>query len=288
MSADPRFTIFAARAVFDETLTATDVRVLAALGTFTDRQGWCFPSQGLISDRIGAERATVNRSVKKLVKAGYVQAVRQARDDGGKGVSLYRVLMDISAPEAVEAAAQVIDAERNSTDTPHVSSEHIPMCRENTTHVSSEHIELTPLELTTPLNPPKGARGVRLPAGWKPRAEEIQFGQAGGLSGAEIEACAAHFRDHFEASSKANARKSNWDLAFRNWLRTAISDARRGRRPVVVAAAPAGGIDWPAFIARWKANPGHWPSTLGPKPDEPGYRGPPIETDLFLKAGSRA
>lgn len=38
--------------------------------------------------------------------------------------------------------------------------------------------------------------------------------------------------------------------------------------------------DWPAFVAIWREN-GGWPSALGPKPNEPGYRGPPIETDLF-------
>lgn len=244
MSSDPRYTIFAARAVFDPELNARDVRVLAALGTFTDRQGWCFPSQRLIADRLGASRPRVNESIKTLVKCGYVQAVKQDRDDGGKTVSLYRVLMDISAPEAVEAAAQAIDAERNSAKAPHVPPADMGTSASGTPHVPPADIELTPLELTPiPPLPPRGSRGTRLPAAWKPRPDELRFGADGGLSEAEVLACAAHFRDHFEASSKANARKSNWDLAFRNWLRTAISDARRGRRPVVVGVTDAAEID---------------------------------------------
>jgi hypothetical protein len=93
--------------------------------------------------------------------------------------------------------------------------------------VSPADTELTPLEPT-----PEKKRATRLPATWTPRVDEVEFGKAGGLSEAEVLAAGEHMRDWAEANSKS---KANWDLTFRNWLRTAISDAKRGRRPVVSA-----------------------------------------------------
>jgi hypothetical protein len=48
-------------------------------------------------------------------------------------------------------------------------------------------------------------------------------------------AAADHMRDW--AASSPKAVKLDWDRTFRNWLRTTISDANRGRRPVVSAVA---------------------------------------------------
>ncbi len=250
MSTDPRYTIFAARAVFDERLTAMDVRVLAALGTFTDRQGWCFPSQTTIAKRLGTGRTRVNASIKSLVAAGYVQAVDQYKENNAQTVSLYRVLMDISAPEAAEAVSNAAILPVSYTDTPlsagetgrdlaptkrnktqdvdsPVSGRDTPLSISVTPPVSPADTELTPLEPT-----PEKKRATRLPATWTPRVDEVEFGKAGGLSEAEVLAAGEHMRDWAEANSKS---KANWDLTFRNWLRTAISDAKRGRRPVVSA-----------------------------------------------------
>ncbi len=253
MSTDPRYTIFAARAVFDERLTAMDVRVLAALGTFTDRQGWCFPSQTTIAKRLGTGRTRVNASIKSLVAAGYVQAVDQWKEGGAQTVSLYRVLMDISAPEAAEAVSNAAILPVSNTDTPlsagetgrdvaspkrnkpqdvdpPVSGRDTPLSISETPPVSPADTELTPLELT-----PEKKRATRLPATWTPRIEEIAFGKEGKLSEAEVMAAADHMRDW--AASSPKAVKLDWDRTFRNWLRTTISDANRGRRPVVSAVA---------------------------------------------------
>lgn len=267
MSTDPRYTIFAARAVFDERLTAMDVRVLAALGTFTDRQGWCHPSQTTIAKRLGTSRTRVNGSIKSLVEAGYVQSVKQARDSGAQTVSLYRVLMDLSAPEAAAdavttgeiialwpvsntdtpmsagetgrnvggaepSAAQDVAPPVNGRDTPCLTGE-TPPCQpvRHRTNPIKEHSQSKP-------------RATRLPATWTPRIEEIQFGKAGGLSEPEVLAAADHMRDWAASSPKAS--KLDWDRTFRNWLRTTISDAKRGRRPVVSGSGTA----TPAEIAR--------------------------------------
>ena len=285
MSADPRYTLFAARAVFDDRLTAMDVRVLAALGTFTDRQGWCFPSQSTIAKKLGTGRTRVNGSIKALVAAGYVQAVEQWKEGGAQTVSLYRVLMDINAPEAAEAVAEAAILPVSNTDTPlsagetgrdivvgrtkkplniapPVSGRDTPPSIGETPPVSPADTELTPLELT----PTEKKRASRLPATWTPRIEEVAFGKQGGLSEAEVFAAADHMRDWAASSPKAS--KLDWDRTFRNWLRTAISDTKRGRRPVVCGSSFSREI----ALRIWR---------------EHGYRHPDLTDDLIAAAGGK-
>ncbi len=79
----PRYSIFAARAVFDLDLTGTEVRVLAALGTYADQEGWCHPAQTTLATRLGVTRQTISATIKKLVAKGYVAT--HARTAAGRG-----------------------------------------------------------------------------------------------------------------------------------------------------------------------------------------------------------
>lgn len=258
MSHDPRYTLFAARAVFDERLTAMDVRVLAALGTFTDRQGWCHPSQTTIAARIGTSRPWVNASIKRLVEAGYVQTVKQQRESGAQAVSLYRILIDLPAPEAVDAAlgqsGEILVFKPVSGPDTTLSAGQTPRPLVPATPEKPQDIAPPVSPTDTPLSAPedtplsstadtegthkeqyKNKRATRLPATWTPRIEEVGFGRQGGLSEDEVQAAAEHMRDW--AASSPKAVKLDWDRTFRNWLRTTISDAKRGRRPVVSAVS---------------------------------------------------
>lgn len=294
MSQDPRYTLFAARAVFDERLSPFDVRTLAALGTYSDKQGWCFPSQGEIARRCSMSRQSVNSSIKRLVEHGYVQATQQVTERGQQ-VSIYRVLLDLSAPESAlsaagEPPAQVIDfAAVHEADT-RVSMSATgttnSVCEDKTTTTGAppvNHIDSrVSAPVDTPCQPPLTAildrareshlnipkeekkRATRLPATWTPRIEEIGFGRQGGLSEDEVNAAAEHMRDW--AASSPKAVKLDWDRTFRNWLRTTISDAKRGRRPVVSAVSPA------ELERRRKLYEfdGTWVDAWGPKPPSKG------------------
>lgn len=100
--ADPRYALFAARAVFDPRLTATDVRVLAALGTYTNKQGWCFPKQETVALRIGIKRPTVVVAIKRLVECGYLEQQAQTAPGRGRTMSKYRVKLDIEDPMSAD------------------------------------------------------------------------------------------------------------------------------------------------------------------------------------------
>ena len=254
MSADPRYSIFAARAVFDPHLTAIDVRVLAALGTYSDRQGWCFPAQSTLAERCNVARQSVVASIKRLAEFGYIQVTPQVTGKG-RQINLYRVLMDLPAPEsALEIAeppeAQVIDFPAVSLNDSRLSTEQTGLDVVAVNSEKTQDVDPMSVILTAGCQPPLTAyieehshiknnrntkRGTRLPATWSPRSDEIRFGTEGGLSEPEVLAAADHMRDW--AASSPKAVKLDWDRTFKNWLRTTISDARRGKRPIVSQAS---------------------------------------------------
>lgn len=103
--ADPRYSLFAARAVFDPRLSATDVRVLAALGTFTDKQGWCVVKHDTVALKIGVARTTVHAAMKRIVDCGYAEQVHQSAPGRGRTSSKYRVKLDIEYPMSADTTS---------------------------------------------------------------------------------------------------------------------------------------------------------------------------------------
>lgn len=93
----PRYAIIPADAVTDENLSGPDLRVLALLGRHIDRKGWCVRSQGRMATEIHVARGTLQRSLGRLVDAGYVEVSHERRRDGGQAANRYRVVLDEQA-----------------------------------------------------------------------------------------------------------------------------------------------------------------------------------------------
>ncbi len=89
-----RFSIVPARAVEDRRLSAPAFRVLAALGTYSDEDGWCWPSFTTLAVQLGTKRQVVHRPVRELAKLGYLESKRTQRRDGGNATNRYRLLFD--------------------------------------------------------------------------------------------------------------------------------------------------------------------------------------------------
>lgn len=95
----PRYSIIPANAVWDRRLNHTDLRVLAALGSYTDKQGWCFPSQQELADKVGVHRQRVCAAIKVLTDCGYVVSRPRTDQRRGKIGCEYRVVIDTQDAE---------------------------------------------------------------------------------------------------------------------------------------------------------------------------------------------
>jgi DNA-binding transcriptional ArsR family regulator len=90
-----RLAIIPSRAVADASLTATQLRVLCAIGSYTGKEQSAYPKQSTIAELLGISRETVNRAIKVLKKAGYVEVEAQFKNaGGGQSASLYYVRLD--------------------------------------------------------------------------------------------------------------------------------------------------------------------------------------------------
>jgi biotin operon repressor len=85
--------IIPARAIDDKRLSPECLRVLATIGTYSNRDGWCFPSQTTIGNRLGVTRSAINMQIKHLVKCGYIEKQERYKDNAQIS-SLYRIIFD--------------------------------------------------------------------------------------------------------------------------------------------------------------------------------------------------
>lgn len=86
----PHLSIIPANAVADESLTDTQVRVLCAIGTFTNRLGGnVWASVNTLAKACNLSERTVQRALPALLKAGYLRGVMRP----GR-TNLYEVVLD--------------------------------------------------------------------------------------------------------------------------------------------------------------------------------------------------
>lgn len=110
MRDNPRYSIIPAGAVTDRRLERSDLRVLCLLGCHSDKLGWCEPSsQSALAAMIDCSRQTFQRSIARLVDAGWVQTRATCVSQGGRSYAsyAYRVLMDRDDPSIVLSGYEV-------------------------------------------------------------------------------------------------------------------------------------------------------------------------------------
>lgn len=106
-----KFSVMPGRAVDDARLGDAAFRLLAALGTYGNQAGYCWPTQGTLAARAGIRRQSVNRQLQTLEETGYVQIIRDegekaaiiqryARHRSSVSGCLYRIIFDAEPAEA--------------------------------------------------------------------------------------------------------------------------------------------------------------------------------------------
>lgn len=94
-----RFAIVPARAVFDDRLSPSTLRVLNVMGVYGDKNGWCRPSLTTIGKKLNCTKQAVAKHIKSLSEYGYLEIHHRYRKDGGRSSNLYRILFDVGEPE---------------------------------------------------------------------------------------------------------------------------------------------------------------------------------------------
>lgn len=94
-----RYLIMPTMALEDDELTEIDLRVLAAIGSFLDKDAEAWPSQQKIADVARKSRPRVNESIKKLEDRGYITIKRDPATALKRSLK-YRVNLD---PETIKS-----------------------------------------------------------------------------------------------------------------------------------------------------------------------------------------
>lgn len=123
-----RFSATPATATSDPRLSDSEYRTLAAIGTFTDKNGWCRPSQMAIAEMRGVSRKTINQHIKKLADLGYLNVIPRFNEKGAQISNMMQVKFDQA----------FVPAEHAETDTPVTPRRYTP---------------LSPLDVTPPVTP---------------------------------------------------------------------------------------------------------------------------------------
>ena len=76
-----RFAIIPSRALDDQRIGNAAFKVLAALGSYANRDGWCWPSYGTLAQRFGVSPQAIAKQL-KLDRSAAQRRVQAARERG--------------------------------------------------------------------------------------------------------------------------------------------------------------------------------------------------------------
>lgn len=198
----PRFSVIPAGAIFDRTLEARDLQVLALLGCHTDKAGWCSRSQVKMAQQLGCSRGSIQNSLDRLCESDWVQKKRRDLEveEAGKHPSrayAYRVLLDRD-DYAFESAAQQPEDEE-STSHAETASEGVGCHHDGTPPVPKEMAPGCQPSVGTGANTYVGTKNVPLE---RPPLER-------------------------ERDARARDRKARFIAAFEQRWPTAVADDRQ-------------------------------------------------------------
>lgn len=86
------FSRLPAAAAFDRRLSRAALRVLAAICTYCDKFGTCYPGIARIAAELDVSRQAVQRQIRKLEQLGYLITTHRKRWQGGNMSNHYQVV----------------------------------------------------------------------------------------------------------------------------------------------------------------------------------------------------
>ncbi len=202
-------------------LDADGFAVLAALATYADDEGTCWPSQSTLAAKLKRSRPTINRILQRLDEIGLVEIVHRRSSNGARLSCLYRLRFVAVDKAAVTSAVSVIDRDDSPVNAP---------CP--TPSQEQLHSEQIPDSLSGCTREP--AQDVS--EDWTPDAADLSWAKAH-FGHVDL----ARHSEGFVLRCRAHGyRYRDVGAAWRSWL---AQDAAAGKAPIasgtVIATAPA-------------------------------------------------
>lgn len=192
-----------------------------------------------IGSELGMSRRTIRTAMQKLENAVLANHFPPLEDQS----LAYRVARDDAAPTSQRSKQSRSDLpevetvpDRDRNDPPPGLKRPLPVTetasalyienletrdKEGGEAGKREHETADPRNLPAQQNdrsPQSDSRGTRLPDGWKPNPDVIAKMRAE-HPGIDLRAEHDKFTDHFRAKAGKDARKADWNAAWRNWIR---------------------------------------------------------------------
>lgn len=224
-----RFAKLPKAAVFELSVSAECVRVLAAIAVHTNKQNRCYVLPATIAKRLGLSVRQVQRHLKALRAAGFIAALGSQKNDDG---NLVRMLL-VRYPETTSDDAS--EFSQTTSDDVLPSEETTPDDATGGAETSSGDASIGPKrhrmagktssddaprtrQLNEPLSQERGngSRYVKtgiLPSAWREFAQQER-------PELDPEWLFAKFEDYWTGLTGAKGVKRDWTATWRNWCRS--------------------------------------------------------------------
>ncbi|WP_207540748.1 helix-turn-helix domain-containing protein [Sabulicella rubraurantiaca] len=219
-------------------MNADRYAVLAALSTYADDQGWCFPSQGTLARWLKRSRPWVNQIIADLARLGFVEKTQWRRNDGGMSSCRYRIVeyLPVTAKGSVEAAT---GAGRQPDRGCHPGDRNQPKAEQNQNPPAAPRA--TELSRSTDERADPRGELVSVPKDWAPSADEL--GEAARLA---PRMDLSRHTAKFVHRCQAKGYRYRADCIGAAWLSWLIEDLAKEAPPAEPGRVRSGGgkTDW--------------------------------------------
>ncbi|AIB14826.1 hypothetical protein ABAZ39_23320 (plasmid) [Azospirillum argentinense] len=199
-------------------IDADGLAVLAALATYANARGECWPSQATLATALKRSRSTVNRILGHLAESGVIARESRRSASGGRLSCLYRLRM---VPDDEPKTAPVAEAR---TGTPPVQ----PPAKDvaPTDSPCAPVLQKQPESEQTPDSHASRGPAQTVPDGWMPDAEDRAWAESR-FAGVDLDRHAEGFRLRCQAHGY---RYRDTGAAWKAWL---TQDAAAGKAPLL-------------------------------------------------------
>lgn len=206
-------------------LTPSEKLVLLALANFANDKMQCWPSQERLAADTELSARTVWAALRSLEDKRMLSRTSRKRADGTRSTDVFTLHFSLevwSEPLAnpAKSTRKVCEDQSQSLQEPLAA-----VARPTTFEPSTNH-QIEPSVLVAQSAPRATRASKRVPESWLPtdRTREVLAGE--GFDPGALERALTRMRDH-----EFKTARSDWDAAFRNWVRTDADRKPRNDRP---------------------------------------------------------